>query len=180
MREASPYEIIKHYHFTSDGATIKAPRTAMASHRKDVLGAVATVLISINLAYAHGGGLNAEGCHNNRRTGDYHCHRSGYSPPRYVAPAQTVQPLYAPPARASKSERFGSSDGAYSPRSPESSGASCVRDAATERALCQDRRRADRERIADLELYIRDLKDQVGSLRAEVERLRRERQGYFP
>jgi hypothetical protein len=25
-------------------------------------------------AFAHGGGLNAEGCHNNRKTGDYHCH----------------------------------------------------------------------------------------------------------
>ena len=23
---------------------------------------------------AHGGGLNADGCHNNRKTGDYHCH----------------------------------------------------------------------------------------------------------
>jgi hypothetical protein len=27
-------------------------------------------------AGAHGGGLNSEGCHNNRKTGDYHCHRS--------------------------------------------------------------------------------------------------------
>lgn len=27
-------------------------------------------------AQAHPGGLNAEGCHNNRKTGDYHCHRS--------------------------------------------------------------------------------------------------------
>lgn len=26
-------------------------------------------------ALAHGGGLNAQGCHNNRKTGDYHCHR---------------------------------------------------------------------------------------------------------
>ncbi len=26
-------------------------------------------------AIAHGGGLNAEGCHNNRQTGEYHCHR---------------------------------------------------------------------------------------------------------
>ena len=26
-------------------------------------------------AFAHGGGLNAEGCHTNRKTGDYHCHR---------------------------------------------------------------------------------------------------------
>lgn len=27
-------------------------------------------------AHPHGGGLNAEGCHNNRKTGDYHCHRA--------------------------------------------------------------------------------------------------------
>ena len=26
---------------------------------------------------AHGGGLNAEGCHHNRSTGDYHCHGGG-------------------------------------------------------------------------------------------------------
>lgn len=33
---------------------------------------------------AHPGGLNAEGCHNNRKTGDYHCHqrRSAPSTPR--------------------------------------------------------------------------------------------------
>lgn len=24
---------------------------------------------------SHGGGLNSEGCHTNRKTGDYHCHR---------------------------------------------------------------------------------------------------------
>lgn len=28
-------------------------------------------------AYAHPGGLNAEGCHNNRKTGQYHCHGGG-------------------------------------------------------------------------------------------------------
>ena len=36
-------------------------------------------LLSLNLpsrpAQAHPGGLNAEGCHNNRKTGGYHCHR---------------------------------------------------------------------------------------------------------
>lgn len=31
---------------------------------------------------AHVGGLNAEGCHSNRKTGDYHCHRGGSTPPR--------------------------------------------------------------------------------------------------
>lgn len=31
---------------------------------------------------AHPGGLNADGCHNNRKTGGYHCHRGGSSPAR--------------------------------------------------------------------------------------------------
>lgn len=26
-------------------------------------------------AFSHGGGLDADGCHTNRKTGDYHCHR---------------------------------------------------------------------------------------------------------
>lgn len=30
-------------------------------------------------AYAHGGGLDADGCHTNRKTGEYHCHRGGGS-----------------------------------------------------------------------------------------------------
>jgi len=36
---------------------------------------VLIVLFSIDAVNAHGGGLNAQGCHNNRKTGDYHCHR---------------------------------------------------------------------------------------------------------
>jgi len=31
-------------------------------------------------AYGHPGGLNAEGCHNNRATGEYHCHGKPLSP----------------------------------------------------------------------------------------------------
>lgn len=37
-------------------------------------------LISAEPAGGHGGGLNAKGCHNNRKTGDYHCHNDGSSP----------------------------------------------------------------------------------------------------
>ena len=32
-------------------------------------------------ASAHPGGLNSEGCHNNRKTGGYHCHRGSSSSP---------------------------------------------------------------------------------------------------
>jgi hypothetical protein len=38
------------------------------------------------IAGAHPGGLNAEGCHNNRKTGEYHCHRAP-APLRRAAPA---------------------------------------------------------------------------------------------
>lgn len=34
------------------------------------------------VVWAHGGGLNADGCHTNRKTGEYHCHRA----PAAVAP----------------------------------------------------------------------------------------------
>ncbi len=39
----------------------------------------ALVLVAVALpalpAFAHGGGLNSDGCHTNSRTSDYHCHR---------------------------------------------------------------------------------------------------------
>ncbi|MBJ7442230.1 MAG: excalibur calcium-binding domain-containing protein [Sphingopyxis sp.] len=31
---------------------------------------------SASPALSHGGGLNAQGCHNDRKNGGYHCHRS--------------------------------------------------------------------------------------------------------
>lgn len=42
------------------------------------MGRFTTLLLAVAVsgsALAHPGGLNAEGCHNNRKTGDYHCHR---------------------------------------------------------------------------------------------------------
>ena len=43
-------------------------------------------------AFAHGGGLNAAGCHNETKTGGYHCHRSSYTPPS----ARSSLPLVIP------------------------------------------------------------------------------------
>jgi hypothetical protein len=46
------------------------------------------LLASASAAHAHPGGLNGAGCHNNRRTGDYHCHGGGgYSGGGYSSPA---------------------------------------------------------------------------------------------
>jgi hypothetical protein len=38
------------------------------------------LLCSSAPAFAHGGGLNSDGCHNDRKRGTYHCHRSSYTP----------------------------------------------------------------------------------------------------
>ena len=38
-----------------------------------------TILITLLISgflWSHGGGLNKDGCHNERKTGGYHCHRS--------------------------------------------------------------------------------------------------------
>ena len=49
--------------------------------------ATAVLLAIATVAYSHGGRLNSEGCHNNRKTGEYHCHRSQpQQQPMVVAP----------------------------------------------------------------------------------------------
>lgn len=71
-------------------------------------------------AFAHGGGLNAEGCHNDRKGGTgYHCHR-GSKPAKSTPSRNTARPLglSAP----------GSSGGAYANCSEaRAAGASPVR-----------------------------------------------------
>ncbi|MFC5576926.1 excalibur calcium-binding domain-containing protein [Lysobacter niabensis] len=48
------------------------------------------VLVS-EAASAHGGGLNAEGCHHDRKNGGYHCHRAASA----RAPANSFAPTPA-------------------------------------------------------------------------------------
>jgi hypothetical protein len=61
-------------------------------------------LSAAHSAHAHGGGLNKDGCHNNRKTGGYHCHRGPaaspprepYRPPLQYAPRLDMTPDDAP------------------------------------------------------------------------------------
>lgn len=51
------------------------------------------VLAFPNHAVAHSGGLDKNGCHTNRKTGDYHCHRdSPTSQSDSLAPADSLSP----------------------------------------------------------------------------------------
>lgn len=49
-------------------------RKTLGIDMKRLAGVLVTLIPAV--AISHGGGLNAEGCHNNRKTGDYHCHRA--------------------------------------------------------------------------------------------------------
>jgi hypothetical protein len=60
---------------------MELPRTALAGCAL----IAAAWLGSAGSAASHSGGLNAEGCHNNRKTGDYHCHRGGGASPTPTA-----------------------------------------------------------------------------------------------
>jgi hypothetical protein len=58
-----------------------------------VLSATAALLLIVaESAFSHGGGLDANGCHHDRKNGGYHCHRG----PRAAAPAAN----YLAPAKA--------------------------------------------------------------------------------
>ncbi len=59
-------------------------------------------------AWAHGGGLNKDGCHNDRKNGGYHCHRASspaptersYQPKNQLAPSNYAAPQRSPGGRA--------------------------------------------------------------------------------
>ncbi|RWP38528.1 MAG: YHYH domain-containing protein [Mesorhizobium sp.] len=36
--------------------------------------AISTIVAGATVASAHGGGTNSQGCHNETKTGGYHCH----------------------------------------------------------------------------------------------------------
>ncbi|WP_423213590.1 YHYH domain-containing protein [Rivibacter subsaxonicus] len=71
-------------------ASLRRYRSARDGQNMKLQFFVAGLIACVNMAtaHAHGGGLNSDGCHNNRKTGDYHCHR---------APTPVVQPVSPTP-----------------------------------------------------------------------------------
>jgi len=67
------------------------------------LGVFGAIGVFSNRASAHVGGLNAQGSHNNRKTGGYHCHRGPRSPQRPSrSTSSRVNSLYSSGGTAQK------------------------------------------------------------------------------
>lgn len=70
-------------------------------HRRTLLVASGMLLWLSPAAQAHSGGLDASGCHTNRKTGEYHCHRAPSAPasrPAAPRPAASSLPAAGPVA----------------------------------------------------------------------------------
>ncbi|MNN21379.1 Excalibur calcium-binding domain protein [compost metagenome] len=70
-----------------------------------VLLVMATCSMIPAVAHAHSGGLNKEGCHTNRSTGEYHCHRGAPSPAQRSSFNAVPTPAHTAPARSSGGNR---------------------------------------------------------------------------
>ena len=84
---------------------------------------VAALVVSTNTVNAHGGGLNAEGCHHNRRTGDYHCHRA--APAASPSPAPPAAPASGRSGKASRSELAKANAGGQNARESATGAPTC-------------------------------------------------------
>ncbi|MBI3983914.1 YHYH domain-containing protein [Candidatus Microgenomates bacterium] len=72
----------------------------MAIFRSAVLLGLA---IGPSLVFAHGGGLDGYGCHNNRKQGGYHCHRGQLAGQSFVSKAEMLKELEKPHRGKSRS-----------------------------------------------------------------------------
>jgi hypothetical protein len=54
------------------------------------VGVLLVLLIALN-AYPHGGGLDAYGCHHNRKAGGYHCHHGQFAGQSFTSQQEMLQ-----------------------------------------------------------------------------------------
>lgn len=62
--------------------------------------ASAALALAPTAALAHGGGMDANGCHTNKKTGDYHCHGGGSPAPAPRPAPSPSRSVYSAPAPA--------------------------------------------------------------------------------
>ena len=65
--------------------------------RKAYLASSLIFFISVGspLLMAHGGGLDKYGCHNNRKVGNYHCHRGQFAGRTFMSQAEMLKLMTA-------------------------------------------------------------------------------------
>ena len=66
---------------------------------------LAAWLATVLTAYAHGGGLDKDGCHNDRRAGEYHCHQGPLAEQSFTNKAEAQAALAQSKPTTNKTRR---------------------------------------------------------------------------
>jgi len=54
---------------------------------------MAALILTTPIAYGHGGGLDANGCHYDRKAGNYHCHRGPLAGRTFKSKEEAIKAL---------------------------------------------------------------------------------------
>ena len=68
------------------------------------IGFALSLLLIAHHAYSHGGGLDAYGCHHDRKAGGYHCHRGPFAGQFFSSKEEMLKKLSADKAETAKSK----------------------------------------------------------------------------
>ena len=60
-----------------------------------ILVSVSTVALTAGSVHAHGGGLDAHGCHHDRKNGGYHCHQGPLAGQSFASKSEMLAALEA-------------------------------------------------------------------------------------
>ena len=61
-----------------------------------------SLFLIVHRAYPHGGGLDAYGCHHNRKLGGYHCHRGPLAGQSFASKEEMLERLKSKDDKASQ------------------------------------------------------------------------------
>lgn len=91
-------------------------------------------LLQVGLLEAHGGGIDAFGCHNDRKHGGYHCHHGPLAGQAFASQSQMLQQLkQSQPATGASN--LGSSPTQLTP-ADRTAEQICIRENQTKRIMC--------------------------------------------
>jgi hypothetical protein len=66
------------------------------------IGLSLSLVLIVHRAYPHGGGLDADGCHHNRKLGGYHCHRGPLAGQSFASKEKMLERLKSKGDKASQ------------------------------------------------------------------------------
>jgi hypothetical protein len=67
--------------------------------------ALAVIVFAPTLAWAHGGGLDTYGCHNDKKAGGYHCHKGEHEGKSFKSQAAMLAASEKDAEKAAKAEK---------------------------------------------------------------------------